>query len=137
MRFQSCNEGSLRAETDATALRCIFYHIRREWYRRSNVPWLQRFPRPLDAPIEPTVDGAAATERTVVGSTLDCKASLQAVFAVPWSWVAPPNATGTCFWGMEERDPYWAAVRMARYGRRGIKRRSAWLPLKSNGVAAR
>ena len=40
-------KGQLReAEDQATMLRTLVFHIRREWYRKSTKTWMAAFPRP-------------------------------------------------------------------------------------------
>ena len=40
------------AEEQATVLRTVCFHIRREWYRRSSKPWMLPFPRPNGAALD-------------------------------------------------------------------------------------
>ena len=65
------------AEDDATKLRCIFFHIRREWYKRSNVAWVVHFQRPSDN--EESTPVAAAAPSNDAGPALVAAGNAAAV----------------------------------------------------------
>ena len=46
---KNCSNAQARkiSEEQATILRSVCFHIRREWYRRSNHAWMKDFPNPL------------------------------------------------------------------------------------------
>ena len=93
------------AGAEATKVRNICYHIRREWYRKSQKPWMEPFPNPnpgavAAAPMTSATPGetvapaaaAPSTSATPGGTIVALTAAAPMTSATPGATVAP-NAT--------------------------------------------